>query len=384
MERTRFDPELKRLSLVKKLESELGCRVVTYICGDSYYGAARIADDAVPRLYEHLQGLQGERNQRPQVALYLYARGGQSETPWKVVTLFRELTDGFTVVVPFKAYSATTMIAIGADKVYMHEMGELGPVDPSLYLVSESGLAGEEKALPSEIGVEDISAFLRFLQNRAGITDQASISQLMATLTQALGPALLGRIERVYSHSRLVASKLLALQRPPLEQDLIGSIVEALTEKCYVHGHAIRRREARELGLRVEDLSEAASEVVWDLYKDYETTMALDAPSDPNQHLGNRQSDEKADMPIAFIESEALSHAFVGTSRTRRILKTPQDVQVHLNLNVPPDLAKEVNPEQIAKHLMPSVQKQIDVALARQSQVARIERTFTGRWVKLE
>jgi ClpP class serine protease len=79
-------------------------------------------------MFEHLRSIGPQKR----LALYLYSHGGAMEAPWKIVTMLREFCDELYVIVPYRAQSAATMIAIGADKIHMSKKGELGPIDPAL------------------------------------------------------------------------------------------------------------------------------------------------------------------------------------------------------------------------------------------------------------
>ena len=46
---------------------------------------------------------------------------------WKLVTKIRQFCDNFAVIIPWKAYSAGTMICLGADEIVMSPMSELWP-----------------------------------------------------------------------------------------------------------------------------------------------------------------------------------------------------------------------------------------------------------------
>ncbi len=48
------------------------------------------------------------------------------------MSLIRQYTNDFAVMVPLHPFSAATLIALGADKIIMHKMGCLGPIDPSV------------------------------------------------------------------------------------------------------------------------------------------------------------------------------------------------------------------------------------------------------------
>ena len=45
--------------------------------------------------------------------------------------MIREYCDKFSVLVPDKAHSAATMIALGADEIVMSNLSEISPIDPS-------------------------------------------------------------------------------------------------------------------------------------------------------------------------------------------------------------------------------------------------------------
>ncbi|MBU0734226.1 MAG: hypothetical protein KKG10_08760, partial [Proteobacteria bacterium] len=46
--------------------------------------------------------------------------------------MLREFCEKLAVLVPFRAHSAGTTLALGADEIVMGPLGELGPVDPSV------------------------------------------------------------------------------------------------------------------------------------------------------------------------------------------------------------------------------------------------------------
>ena len=51
--------------------------------------------------------------------LFLYTRGGDTNSVWPIVNLLREFDKDFQVLVPFRAHSAGTMLALAAKKAVM-------------------------------------------------------------------------------------------------------------------------------------------------------------------------------------------------------------------------------------------------------------------------
>jgi Serine dehydrogenase proteinase len=226
----------ERVDLIRQIESLRRSRVLVYFCGDHPMRGAQIHDDALRPMYDHLRAIDGNFPENPRkLDLYLYSLGGLMEAPWKIIMTLREFTDELRVIVPYKAYSAATMIALGTDKICMTRKAELSPIDPTLQLQAPPDQPGG--FVLRDLGVEDVTAYVSFLRNRAGLTDQSALAGVIGALADSLTPPLLGRVERVYSHIRLVARKLLSLCQPPMEDTRVTAVIEALTEKSYAHGH---------------------------------------------------------------------------------------------------------------------------------------------------
>jgi hypothetical protein len=341
----------ERLALIRSIEESLGAKVLVYFTADSPLVSALIAEDAILPMYDHLRAI----GKQKRIALYLYSPGGQMETPWKLVTMIREFCDELHVVIPYKAYSAATMIAIGTDKIHMINKSELGPIDPALQLPPMMTPDGGGPRLP-DLGVEDIAAYLTFIRERANLTDQAAVSKAVAVLATHLTPTLLGRLERIYSHIRLVARNLLALHKPPLDDRQISSITQALTEKMYVHGHGIGRKAAKEIGLDVEFVDASGEKHVWGLYEKYEFVFRLRETRDVESYFPpNSDEYEKPETSLACVESSAHLHEFTGTIRARRIRNIPPNptINVNLGLTFPPN----INPQQMPQQLQQIIQQ---------------------------
>lgn len=304
--------------------------------------------------------------------------------------MLREFCDELTVLVPYKAQSAATMIALGADKIIMGRKGELGPIDPTL-----SRAEGRESAVPpSQISVEDVSSYVSFIRERAGITDQAALAEVVSLLANNLTPLTLGSVNRQYSHIRLVAKKLLSSHRSKIEEERQAIIIEALTEKMYSHGHAIGRNEAKELGLPVSVPEPFELEdILWNLYKEYESLLNLLEPLDPEDELNKSGKDELTleKLPIACVESQKALSVFNHGIVINRARQMPQNLQINLNVSFPPTLDPAQLSQQAQQLLQDMIQQVLQKAqiimqeeMKRQSPVIGIQiRNRIGRWEEL-
>lgn len=81
--------------------------------------SASILGDVVSILHEHI--LATDYHQRGKLDLFIYSRGGDSDVPWSIVSMFREYCKkgSFSVLIPYRAHSAATVISLGADEIVM-------------------------------------------------------------------------------------------------------------------------------------------------------------------------------------------------------------------------------------------------------------------------
>lgn len=382
-----------RQKLIAEIEKLRESRVIALVTGDRLVAPTQIADDALRPLYEHLRKIRSEGPAKT-IDLLLYTRGGPVETPWKLVSKIRQFCEKFAVMVPYRAHSAGTMIAMGADEIIMSSMAELGPIDPFLQ-VQPSGEKPTPFLIP-DLGVEDMTAYISFLRQRAGITDQGALAETMKVLAEHLTPTLLGRMERIYSHIRLVARKLLALTQPPMPDSAVSAIVEALTEKMFAHGHGIGVAEAQSIGLNAKEMDGDLDRLVWDLYLDYESTLSLDTNPDPRTYFPDDDTNVyfERDATGVCVESLGLLHVFKGDIRFERVRKMPG--QLTINLNFPINLPPTVSPQQLPQQLQAAIQQILQQAtqqlhnmvqqeVARQAPVERIGHGwFGGTWIRVQ
>jgi hypothetical protein len=96
------------------------------------------------RLYEAAAANEKNKN----ILLLLVSRGGGIEPAYLISKTLRQLSkEKFVTVVPRKAKSAATLIALGANEIHMGLMSELGPVDPQIAGYPAMGLANSLEVL---------------------------------------------------------------------------------------------------------------------------------------------------------------------------------------------------------------------------------------------
>ncbi len=296
--------EAERNKLIKKIEDIRGSKVITYITSDRPNILTQIDEGDLREFFNHIMKYKGEK-----IDLFLYSQGGATNVPWALTNIIKEYASEFCVLIPYRAFSAATLIALGADNIVMTKTGFMGPVDPSVW--NQFNPLFGNQFIP--ISVEDVSGYQALLREKFGINDQANVSRGFEILSNAVHPLALGNVYRQYLKSRDDVRKIIQLHlNPTTEKEKIDKIVEVLVEKLYYHGHHINRKEAAKIGLNIQNAENFSknnfnlTDVMWDLYKDYEEYLQLLIPyRDELPSHGNSRK-----IPIKCIESSTLSSSF--------------------------------------------------------------------------
>lgn len=267
----------QRLKLIESIEKERTSKVITYLTSTRKNFEVQMAMDAVRRIFDHLEAGSGAEN----LDLFLHSNGGDGTVPWRLATLMRERAKKFSVLVPFKAFSAATLTALGAHEIVMHPMGMLGPTDATV----GNAFNPRDKLTNGRLGisVEDVTAYIALIKEDVGIHHEDELVKAFNHLSRKVHPLALGNVKRHISQSRMMANKLLSLHMDRTKDThKIEEIVDNLTSKLYFHGHPINRQEAREhVGLTtVVDPPQKVEKLMWRLYLDYEEEMKLEQPYD--------------------------------------------------------------------------------------------------------
>lgn len=320
-------PRAERSQLIRNLEAARNSRVICYVTGDRAPTPAQVGDDAVRPIMDVLR----EMGSVPKLDLFLYTRGGATDVPWRIVRQLRHhVTDEWNVLIPFRANSAGTLIALGADEIVLCGEGELGPIDPSMDIrrIGEQGTPMQDR-----ISVEDVMAYVRFVNERGGLTDQAAVAGAFSKLVDRVDPVTLGNVYRTHSHIRDVARRIISSRKAVPSADTQNQIVSTLAEQVYAHGHAIGFTTAKEMGLPVTLADAPCDAAMWSLFEEYEKDLRLREPLDPIQALG-QQDRYSEDAVLAVVESAELGYEFRASLDVRAKRKIPQQLNVSLNLNL--------------------------------------------------
>jgi hypothetical protein len=246
---------------------------------------------------------------------------------WGLANLIREFFEGFVVLLPFKAHSSATLLALGADEIVMSRAAQLSPIDPSVNspynpILQVQGAAPE--VLP--VSVEDVIGFMDLVRKEAKISGEENLTKLVETLAQDVRPMALGSVYRAKEQIRMLAKKLLGFHMDSSQEPQIDATVTSLTKDLYSHDYIIGRKEAKSLlGLKVGSCPEDLEKRMMALFHAYAEDLKLNATYSPDAELGN-QSTRIANFERAFIESSDRSFVFKTKRELKRIKLTKEGI----------------------------------------------------------
>lgn len=373
-----------RKLVIAEIEALRNSRVLVYVTGDRAPTPAQIGDDAVRPIYEQLRKM----DHVGKLDVFIYSRGGAIDVPWRIATALRTAADEWNILIPFRANSAATLLALGADEIVLGRQGELGPIDPGLTIQRMvQGPGGNPAgAVQENVNVEDIMAYVRFSRDRAGLSDQAALVTSLGRLTDRIDAVTLGNAYRTHSHIRDVARRMLLSRAKPASEQEMATIVEMLAERVYAHGHAIGLRDAQEIKLPVTSAETKLDDAMWRLLNQYETDLKLLEPIDPAAVTGNQDRYQEEGV-ISVVETTAGGREFKGQIQidVKRQVPATLNVALNIGLQLPPNLQAEQLPpalqalmQQFQQMLGQQAQQAVQQAMKEQAPVSGYEAKLIG------
>jgi len=213
------DRYLRQL-FIRDIEECTGRQLVVYFAECE---TADIAAQILPSDDAYLAELFRSVGESP-VDILLETNGGYTDATEKVVAMIRAFSKDVRVIVPRRAKSNGTLVALAAKEIVMGPVSELGPIDPNITV-------GPGNQVPAQFLLQ--------------------VEQLDPVLKQAASYAV--------AQTRKLATSLLTTgmmrEKSPGEiEDVVNKL--ATRELFHSHGSVIDADEAAALGLRIHRLSD--------------------------------------------------------------------------------------------------------------------------------
>jgi Serine dehydrogenase proteinase len=264
-----------RIQKYKAIEEIRERPLIVYATSTRPGVGAQMAGDAVREFIDQLDKIENKRT----VDILIHSTGGDALAAWKLMSMLREKFQGVAVLVPFMAFSAATIFALGADEIVMHPHASLGPIDPQIAINVKEGN-------PRRFSFEDVGAFLRFVKDEIGITEQAYVSAVIDKLFTVVDPVLVGGAKRASELSSDVGERLLQMHMSGAEERVRArAIADGLNKSFFAHSDALSRSRARGLQLKIAPDNTELESRIWQAYLGLEEYMQLRQPFKPLDHF---------------------------------------------------------------------------------------------------
>ena len=295
--------------------------MILYVTGDRQGLGAQIGQDVIDLFVDHLDAI----GPTAKISLILYTSGGDTSAAWNLVNLIQIFCDEFEIIAPGKCRSAGTLISLGADRIVMTKQATLGPIDPAIQHPLGPPIPGASPEARAQVSVEAVYGYLDAV--KACSQDESLRVQALLDLSNKVHPLVLGQIFRSRQQIRDLAKRL--LPRHSNDSDKVKKIIDFLCSESGSHDYTINRREAKQLGLNIENCTEGLYKVLRQLRESYSETLDLRKPYDPNT-LARQGQTVEYEFTRAMVESTTFAaHHYVsqGSIETTKLISPSQPGQ---------------------------------------------------------
>lgn len=302
----------QRKQIYKEIEKFTESKVLCYVTGDRKNMEIQIGSDALDHFVEHLDKI----GKTKRISLVIYSRGGNTLTGWSLVQLIKQFCDEFQVIIPSKAHSTATLIALGANTILMTKQATLGPIDPSVNGPLNPQAPGPNPMARIPVSVESINGYIEFTKS-FGVKTEEELSKIVLDLATRIHPVVLGNVYRSRSQIRMLGKRLLSNHIK--DQEKIDKILDFLCSESGSHDYTIYRGEARdELGLTISRPNDEQYPIIKSLHDDYALELELLTPFDLNLVLSD-DAEKEYSLTRGLIEStEGGTTRFMSKGHLRR------------------------------------------------------------------
>ena len=256
-------------ALIAALEQERGSRVLCMVYNDGLPDPALLSFAVLPPFESALRDI----GHVPKLDVFLRSLGGQTEIPWRLVSLLREFTDELGVIVSKYALSGGCHIALAGDDLVMTAFSALGSVDPTR---NHALLPKDNEGKPIPTSVQDLKHCIEFITEQLGPQHQSQdLAQIISELFKYIQPLPLGALEQSYKLARLITEKVLKTRRIALDDAVIKKVVDVLSGQYFSHSFLISRNDVeQDLGLEVVRPDETLTALIEDLAAFYDSAFS--------------------------------------------------------------------------------------------------------------
>jgi len=242
-----------RIERIKAIQAKRDSKIIVY------YSISILDFDDAKMLAEILQSV----GKQKKLDLFLLSPGGYVDPAFKMAKLCRDFSEeSFSVIIPFYAKSAATLLCLGADELVMGHPSEIGPIDPRIRVKDNYGRE-------VDVSATAIKDALKVIEELSGGSPEKSLKYM--PLIEKINLDTLGEYERALKASQQYAKTLLETGKLLTDKAKAEEIASNLATGYYSHGYAISADEAKDkLGFNIKFVEDKDEwKPIWQLYNLY-------------------------------------------------------------------------------------------------------------------
>ena len=241
---------------IRSLEQERESRIFCM----SHHGHHHICGPTMRSIYDN----RAEVGEGKRLEILMHSPGGHPDYAYQAMKFFRRRYEEVNIIVPLMAKSAATLMCLGADKIFLGEFGDLGPIDTQ---IDDPVDKGEKSVSPldefksleymRDMAIEWMAYYAGVANQEYGLSIKQGLEQSVPIVTGLMRPILaqidpleVGSYRRALAIAEEYGKRMLALVGES-DDDLVHELVWDYPS----HTFCIDYEEADRLGLPVERLS---------------------------------------------------------------------------------------------------------------------------------
>jgi hypothetical protein len=205
-------------------------------------GKSRISDSDVVALYNLLELKVSSKR----LYLFIKSGGGNGQSSLRIINLLRHHYEEIVALVPLDCASAATMLALGANKIFMGPLAYLSAIDTSIVHDLSPVDKDHDRVSVSQV---ELSRVLKMWEEKKEVNDSNPYSALYGHIH----PLVFGAVDRASSLSIKLTTEILSYHMDDSEK--VSKISQHLNSTYPSHGYPITLREAEKIGLNVAPLT---------------------------------------------------------------------------------------------------------------------------------
>ncbi len=205
--------------------------------------------------------------------LYLFVKsdGGSGKGALRIIHLLRNYYKKMYALVPLDCASAATMLVLGADVIKMGPLAYLSAIDTSI--THDLSPIDEKYNDKVSVSQNELDRVLKLWETKKQEGDKNPFKELY----NYIHPLVFGSVDRASSLSIKLTTEILSYHFD--DEDTAREISSHLNSEYPSHSYPITIREAKKIGLKVEELEVELNDYLLEL-NEYYSEMAQNAQTD--------------------------------------------------------------------------------------------------------